>query len=81
MPASRRRLATLARPFLAGLIHSVLMVCAFPPVGWWPLALVAIVPLVWTVVAGWHGQAALGLPVAHCAGAFRTEFAPAKVSP
>jgi apolipoprotein N-acyltransferase len=47
MRASSSRLRTLARPFIAGLLHAVLMACAFPPVGWWPLAFVAILPLVW----------------------------------
>jgi apolipoprotein N-acyltransferase len=32
---------------LAGLAHAVLMMLAYPPVGVWPAALVAIVPLVW----------------------------------
>lgn len=32
---------------LAGLIHALLCVLAFPPVGLWPIALVAPAPLVW----------------------------------
>jgi apolipoprotein N-acyltransferase len=34
----------------AGLLHAVLMMLAFSPVGFWPAALVAILPLVWMVV-------------------------------
>jgi apolipoprotein N-acyltransferase len=35
---------------LAGIIHGILMTLAFPTVGFWPAALLALVPLVW--VAG-----------------------------
>ncbi len=31
----------------AGLLHGVFLALAFPPVGLWPVALVAIVPLIW----------------------------------
>src|SRR5262245_22517659 len=50
MRASRPLVRTLAPPFIAGLLHAVLMACAFPPLGWWPLAFIAVVPLVWAVV-------------------------------
>ena len=33
--------------FGAGLLYSAAMIMAFPPVGVWPLALVAVLPLVW----------------------------------
>lgn len=36
---------------LAGLAHSVLMLAAFPPIGLWPVSMLAILPLVW---AGCH---------------------------
>ncbi len=59
MPASRpaapgtgRRsipsiLRSLAPPFGAGLLFSVLMLGAFPPFGWWGLVFLAPMPLVW----------------------------------
>lgn len=37
----------LWRVFLAGLIHGVLVLLASPPLSWWPLCLLALVPLAW----------------------------------
>ncbi|MEM9373880.1 MAG: apolipoprotein N-acyltransferase [Planctomycetota bacterium] len=36
-----------ARAFVAGLLHAALLGLAFPPMGWWPAAFVAPVPLFW----------------------------------
>jgi apolipoprotein N-acyltransferase len=44
--AGRRAAAVM----LAGLVHGILMTLAFPTVGFWPAALLALLPLVW--VAG-----------------------------
>lgn len=38
------------RPLLAGLAHSVLTCAAFAPFGLWPLAYLAIVPLIWAAI-------------------------------
>lgn len=41
------------RPVLAisaGFAHAVLMMLAYPPVGFWPAALIAMLPLVWAAV-------------------------------
>ncbi|MFN0010617.1 MAG: apolipoprotein N-acyltransferase [Phycisphaerales bacterium] len=35
---------------LAGLLHTILSIAAFPPVSWWPLAVLAPLPLAWAVV-------------------------------
>jgi len=48
MPASKP--AGVTKPhcyFLAGLLHAALMLLAFPPVGVWPSAILAPVPLIW----------------------------------
>lgn len=61
MPASRPGALAAARgveaasggagsiwvPVAAGLLHALLMFLAFPPVGAWPAALVAVAPLAW----------------------------------
>ncbi len=49
-PATQHTFAArgaVLRCLLAGLTHSLLLALAFPPVGWWPLALAAPIPLVW----------------------------------
>src|ERR1041385_5712559 len=56
MRASRPALRRNLIPFVGGLLHAAAMVCAFPPVGWWPLAFVAVLPLVWVVVADSTGE-------------------------
>jgi apolipoprotein N-acyltransferase len=38
-------------PFVAGLMHAVLMACAFPPIGLWPLVALAPLPLVWPALS------------------------------
>lgn len=61
------RASSLAReclpPIAAGLLHAVLMFCAFPPVGAWPLALLAILPLVWAGVRERDRLMALGVEI------------------
>jgi apolipoprotein N-acyltransferase len=47
LATSNRGLAYL----IAGLIHAAAMLLAFPPVGWWPLAFIAPMPLIWTAWA------------------------------
>jgi apolipoprotein N-acyltransferase len=47
----------MLRPLVAGLAHAALMVCAFPPVGLWPLALLAPLPLIWIALRGSTGPA------------------------
>lgn len=42
---ARMRLIAIAAVAAAGLLHSALMFAAFDPLGWWPLALVALLPL------------------------------------
>jgi apolipoprotein N-acyltransferase len=50
MPASRPALARILAPVVAGLLHAVLVLCAFPPVDLWPLAFLAPVPLMWAAL-------------------------------
>ncbi|MCC6426495.1 MAG: apolipoprotein N-acyltransferase [Phycisphaerales bacterium] len=39
------------RPALiGGFLHGILMALAFDPIGWWPLAIAAIAPLVWAAI-------------------------------
>lgn len=48
MPASKPAGVTKSSwYFLAGLLHAALMLLAFPPVGVWPCAVIAPVPLIW----------------------------------
>ncbi len=35
---------------LAGLLHTLLSIAAFPPVSWWPLAVLAPIPLAWAAM-------------------------------
>ena len=51
-------------PFIAGLIHAGLMVCAFPPADIWPLVVSAPLPLIWAAVGGCREDT--GKPRAAC---------------
>ena len=56
MRASRPALRRYVIPFVGGLLHAAAMLCAFPPVGLWPLAFVAVLPLVWVVIGESAGE-------------------------
>lgn len=47
--AAEPRRGWQAAPFWCGLASSLLLAAAYPPLGWWPLALFAPTPLIWLV--------------------------------
>lgn len=55
----------LLLPLFAGLAHALLLVLAFPPLGLWPVTLVAIAPLAWfgarTARVGWKDAVAVSI--------------------
>lgn len=48
---------------LAGAVHSLLMIAAFPPFGWWGLAFVAVLPLLIAAEMTWSRPGRAGLAV------------------